>query len=265
VSLAGPIITLTTDFGRRDYYIGAMKGVILKIAPTATIVDLSHEISAQDISEGAFVLHHAAREFPPGSLHCAVVDPGVGTTRRALAFSSDDQVWIGPDNGLLSFALLRTTSPIYQITNPLLSSGRASHTFHGRDLFAPTTAHLARGFSLAEVGPAITDPVHLPTSSPHVSNGALHGQIVHIDHFGNLVSNISIEDLIPFTAAPLIRTGSMPPLKAVCKTYADVASGQPLALVGSADLLEISIHGGSAAEFFQIERGASISVEHQPI
>jgi S-adenosylmethionine hydrolase len=261
--LTGPIITLTTDFGRSDYYIGAMKGVILKIAPTATIVDLSHEIGAQDIAEGAFVLHHAAREFPSGSLHCAVVDPGVGTTRRALAFTSDNQAWIGPDNGLLSFALLRATGPIYQITNFLLSSGRSSHTFHGRDLFAPTAAHLACGFPLAEVGPTIADPVCLPISTPHIRSNVLHGQIIHIDHFGNLVSNISIEDLTPF-AAPLIRTGSASPLKSISKAYGDVDPGRPLALIGSADLLEISVHGGSAAEFFQLDRGAPICIEHQP-
>jgi S-adenosyl-L-methionine hydrolase (adenosine-forming) len=240
-----------------------MKGVILHIAPEATIVDLSHEIGAQDIWAGAFVLRHAAREFPAGSLHCAVIDPGVGTARRALAFSSDDHIWIGPDNGLLSFALQRATSPIYHVTNPLLSSGRASNTFHGRDLFAPTAAHLARDLPLNEVGPPISDPVHLPVAPPRLCNDALYGQIIHIDHFGNLVSNLAAKDLAPFAAAPLIRIGSAPPLKSISTTYADVAPGQPLALLGSADLLEISIRDGHAAHSLQLERGAVICIEHQ--
>ncbi len=240
-----------------------MKGVILRIVPDAVIVDLSHEIGAQDIWEGAFVLRHAACEFPPGSLHCAVVDPGVGTARRALAFASDGHIWTGPDNGLLSFALRRATSSIYHITNPILSSGRSSCTFHGRDLFAPTIAHLARGLALDKVGPAITDPVYLPTAVPRLCSDVLHGQIIHIDRFGNLISNISAEDLAPFAAAPLIRAGSAPPLKTICTTYADVEPGQPLALIGSADQLEISVRGGHAAHFFSIDRGAAICIERQ--
>lgn len=240
-----------------------MKGVILRIAPDVTIVDLSHEIGAQNIWEGAFVLHHAAREFPPGSLHCAVVDPGVGSARRALAFASDDQIWIGPDNGLLSFALQHTTSPIYHITNPLLSSGRASNTFHGRDLFAPTAAHLARGLPLSEVGPAISDPVYLPVAPARLCRDALCGQIIHIDHFGNLISNLNAKEVSHFAAAPLIRVGSAPPLRNISTTYADAAPGQPLALIGSADLLEIAIRDGHAANSLQIECGENISIEHQ--
>ena len=147
-----PIVTLTSDFGLRDYYVSAMKGVILRTAPSVRIVDLCHTIPPQSMESGAFVLQHAAREFPPSTVHCAVVDPGVGTARRALAFTSRDHVWVGPDNGLLDFALQDADGFVYAIDPDRLDNRRISATFHGRDVFAPAAAHLANGRNLSDIG-----------------------------------------------------------------------------------------------------------------
>ena len=188
---AAPIVTLTTDFGGGDYYVGAMKGVILGIAPEAQLVDISHQIPPQDVLAAAFVLRHAAREFPPGTVHLAVVDPGVGTRRRPLALQSSGHLWVGPDNGLFSFVLDRADSRVHEIVRPDLGRPDPSSTFHGRDLFAPLAAHLCRGLDLADIGPPVADPVRLDESAPCKSADRIAGHIVHIDGFGNLVSNIA--------------------------------------------------------------------------
>lgn len=261
--MAPPLVTLTSDFGLRDYYVGAMKGVVLSLAPSARIVDISHDIGAQDILEGAFVLHYAAREFPPGTIHCAIVDPGVGSARRALAFASQEQLWVGPDNGLLSFALQDATGPIYAIDSARVGSGRQSATFHGRDLFAPAAAQLANGWSLSDLGNPIADPVYLDAATRQVEADGIDGHIIHVDRFGNLVSNIARTDIAPFAHAPCIRIGRAQPLHELKKTYTDVAPGQLVALIGSAELVEISVNGGSAARQLGVERGTSIRVEAQ--
>ncbi len=256
------IITLTSDFGLRDHYVGAMKGVILSIAPETTLIDLSHSIGAQDILEGAFVLNHAAREFPPGTVHLAVVDPGVGTARRAIAFASGGHLWVGPDNGLLSFALAHSTSPVRQISHPKLTSRLLSSTFHGRDLFAPTAAHLANGFALDEIGPIATEPLLLPEASPQRQHDLIAGQIIHVDHFGNLVSNITAAHIADFSSSPVIRLGDHPPISHLSTTYADVAPGQSLALIGSSGLLEIAVNGGSGSTELGADRRTPITIEH---
>lgn len=261
--MAVPLVTLTSDFGLRDYYVGAMKGVILHRAPTACIIDISHDIGAQDILGGSFVLHYAAREFPPATIHCAIVDPGVGSARRALAFASQGYLWIGPDNGLLSFALQEATGPIYAIDSARLSSGRQSATFHGRDLFAPAAAQLANSVPLSVLGDPITDPIYLDSTTHSVNSNGIEGRIIHVDRFGNLVSNITRADIAPFAHAPYIRVGSAPPLRDFKTTYTDAAPGQPVALVGSAELVEISVNGGNAARQLGVERGAPIYIEAQ--
>ena len=174
-----PILTLTTDFGTGDYYVGAMKGVALGIAPHARLIDISHQIPPQDVLAAAFVLCHAAREFPPGTVHLAVVDPGVGTARRPIAVAAADQFWIGPDNGLFRFVL--NNARTYHIANKALFSPRPSHTFHGRDIFAPIAAHLCSGLDLAEVGPSIADPVHLDHTTPQKSAARIEGLIANYE------------------------------------------------------------------------------------
>ena len=168
-----PIVTLTTDCGCGDYYVGAMKGAILRIAPEAQLVDISHQIPPQDVLAAAFVLRHAAREFPPGTVHLAVVDPGVGTQRRPLALQSSGHLWVGPDNGLFSFVLDRADSRVHEIIRRDLGRPDPSNTFHGRDLFAPLAAHLCRGLDLAAVGPPVADPVRLAESAPCKSAGRI--------------------------------------------------------------------------------------------
>ena len=161
-----PIVTLTTDFGHSDYYVGAMKGAILRVAPTAQLIDFSHQIPPQDLLAAAFILRHAACEFPPGTTHLAVVDPGVGTQRRPLAFKADNQTWVGPDNGLFSFILDRVEGPIYEIDREDLCAPQQSSTFHGRDIFAPIAAHLCDGLDLSEIGPPIPNPIRLNEITP---------------------------------------------------------------------------------------------------
>ena len=253
-----PILTLTTDFGTSDYYVGAMKGAARAIAPNARLIDISHQIPPQNVLAAAFVLSHAAREFPPGTVHLAVVDPGVGTMRRPIAVAAADQFWIGPDNGLFSFVL--NDARAHHIANKALFSSRPSHTFHGRDIFAPIAARLSAGLDLAEVGPPICDPVILPEVAAHKSAERIVGRIIHIDHFGNLVTNIAAADLEPLGTAINIRLGNHA-LTGLSRTYGDVAEDTPLALIGSVDLLEISVNGGSAAQRFGLDRRDPIIVE----
>lgn len=253
------IITLTTDFGEQDYYVGAIKGAVLAIAPEATLVDLTHQIPPQEVLTGAFVLWHAAREFPPGTVHLAVVDPGVGTRRLALAMRSQGQLWVGPDNGLFTFAFDAPDCEIHALAHAALQGSRRSATFHGRDLFAPAAAHLSRGFPLAEVGPRIAAPVRLPSWAPERRPDCLVGQIIHVDRFGNLVTNIPAADLEPWRRALRIRLGDQL-ITRLCRTYADAEPGAVLALIGSAELLEIAVNGGNAARDLQLGRGAPVIV-----
>ena len=215
-----------------------MKGVILGIAPEAQLVDISHQIPPQDVLAAAFVLRHAAREFPPGTVHLAVVDPGVGTRRRHLALQSSGHLWVGPDNGLFSFVLDCADGRVHEIARPDLARPNPSSTFHGRDLFAPLAAHLCRGLDLADIGPPVADPVRLAESAPCKSATASPVHIIYIDGFGNLVSNIEAADIAPWGAALRIRVGDYV-ITELCRTYEDVESGAPLALIGSAGLLEV--------------------------
>lgn len=255
-----PIVTLTTDFGGGSYYVGAMKGVILRIAPEAQLVDISHQIPPQDVLAAAFVLRHAACEFPPGTVHLAVVDPGVGTRRRPLVVQSNGHLWVGPDNGLFSFVLDRADRQVREIARPDLGRPNPSNTFHGRDLFAPLAAHLCRGLDLAAVGPPLADPVRLAEAAPCKSANRIDGHIVHIDGFGNLVSNIAAADIAPWGSGLCIRLGAHV-LTALCRTYEDVEPGAPLALTGSAGLLEVAVNCGHAARQLGVQRRAPLVVE----
>ena len=255
-----PIVTLTTDFGGGSYYVGAMKGGILRIAPEAQLVDISHQIPPQDVLAAAFVLRHAACEFPPGTVHLAVVDPGVGTRRRPLVVQSNGHLWVGPDNGLFSFVLDRADRQVRQIARPDLGLPNPSNTFHGRDLFAPLAAHLCRGLDLAAVGPPLADPVRLAEAAPCKSANRIDGHIVHIDGFGNLVSNIAAADIAPWGSGLCIRLGAHV-LTALCRTYEDVEPGTPLALIGSAGLLEVAVNCGHAARQLGVQRRAPLVVE----
>ena len=259
-----PLITLTSDFGLQDYYVGAMRGALLRLAPEARLVDLSHCIPPQDLLAGAWVLRHAAAEFPPGTIHLAVVDPGVGSARRPLVLESGGFVWVGPDNGLFSFALQTPGWQAYEIAHPDLRSPRLSATFHGRDLFAPVAARLATGFPVREVGPPVKNPVRLQEAAPHREGGALVGQVLHVDRYGNLTTNIPAAEVASWAAGWRLCLKDGQRLTQVCHTYADAPPGTLLALIGSAGLLEIAVNGGSAARRLHLGRRAPVRIDLAP-
>jgi S-adenosylmethionine hydrolase len=257
-----PIITLLSDFGTRDPYVAAMKGVILSIQPEAILVDLTHEVPPQDIVAGAFLLAGAAPFFPPRTIHLAVVDPGVGTQRRALVAKARGQFWVGPDNGLFHLVFLESSAPdIVSLENPHYFRESVSLTFHGRDIFAPVAAYLSHGTPLDAFGSPLSDPVALPWPQSTYTPEAVRGEIVYVDGFGNLVSNIRGSDLMAWlgqgTYAVIL--GSLT-LKGLTRTYGDAAPKEFLALVGSHGYLEIACAQGNAARRLGMGKGRSLAV-----
>jgi len=246
-------IALLTDFGTRDYFVGAMKGVILSIAPSAVIVDITHEIEAQDIREAAFTLRACFRDFPEGTIFVGVVDPGVGSERRAIIVESDGNYFAAPDNGLLSF-VLDEDSRVYEITEKRFFRADAGSTFHGRDIFAPAAAHLALGRDPSEFGPEIFDPVTLGNPAPVAFVDRIEGEIIHIDRFGNLVTNISSAELPEKYA---IEVGAIV-IKRRCRYYAEAEAGELFSIAGSAGFLEMSVRNGSAANELGVARGDQV-------
>ncbi len=261
------IITLTTDFGTRDWFVGTMKGVILGIHPDARIVDLTHDIPAGDIRAGAFALAAGYPHFPSGTIHVAIVDPGVGSPRPAVAVRTRRFTFIGPDNGVLSLALdTESIRAVRRIENPKLFLDPVSQTFHGRDVFAPVAAHLAKGTRFDEVGPRGKEVFAFDRPKPSIDGAGIRGEILYIDHFGNAITNI------PGTCLPTnvdlqvrLQAGKHCPVKPF---YAAVPPGKPVALVGSTGLLEIAINGGSARQQLKLCPGDEVRVQpessHRP-
>jgi hypothetical protein len=258
------IITLTTDFGIADWFVGSMKGVILGINPLAQVVDITHAIAAGDIRDGAFVLSEACRCFPRGTVHVVVVDPGVGSARRPILVETRDYFFIGPDNGVLSLALDHEQIVVMrQIENDAYFRQPVSRTFHGRDVFAPVAAHLTRGVPMAEFGPPVNEVTRLIWPTPKVTGDIVHGEIVHIDRFGNGITNIRGEILVGTNAPAMVtvRGVAQCPVK---QYYRETADGQALALVGSSGLIEIAVTNGSAAHVLGLRVGDSAVVQVQP-
>jgi len=271
---ANGIVTLTSDFRTADGYVGAMKGVMLHIAPDLRLHDIAHDVPPQDVAHGAGTLATACRWFPRGSVHLAVVDPGVGTERAAVVVVGGEHVFVGPDNGLLIDAATATARAVqperareslraWRIDEHQHLPPRRSSTFHGRDVFAPTAAALAAGLiSPEEVGPTV-ELVELPSDpAPAPIGGHLGATIVRVDGFGNLVTNLSAWQLSAWSRgrAVVVRLpdgGTLP----VAKTFGDVASGSPVALVGSEDRLEVAVRDGSAREVLGLRRGTRLQVE----
>lgn len=259
------ILTLLSDFGLKDPYVAEMKAVILSIHPQVRLVDISHEIEKFNIREGAFVLASAAPYFPSGTIHVAVVDPGVGTKRRPIIVETKHEFYVGPDNGLLMLAAQKEgVDHVYHVNNPQYMLPQVSRTFHGRDIFAPTAAHLARGRPPSEFGPEIQDYVFPEFAKPYTRKGELFGQILHIDDFGNVVSNISANDVEKMG----IREGSFVNVKLkgrtlalkLCSAYGEAPAKKPLAIIGSSDFLEVSINQGNASKVFKAKVGDSVRV-----
>ena len=256
------IITLLTDFGTRDEYVACMKGVILGLNPAVVLVDLSHEVPPQDIPAGAFILAAAAPYFPPGTLHLAVVDPGVGTGRRALAARSRGQFWVGPDNGLFHLIFAgQSDLELVSLENPAYFLPQVSATFHGRDLLAPVAAHLSLGVELRRLGPAFTDPVRLPWPEPVFTDALIRGEIIQVDRFGNLVSNIAVGDFQTWLRGGnfQLRMGPVG-LTRLHRTYGEAAPGEVLALLGSHGYLELACAGDSAAGRLQAGVGLPLGI-----
>ncbi|MEK6642862.1 MAG: SAM-dependent chlorinase/fluorinase [Planctomycetota bacterium] len=258
------IITFTTDFGQSDHYIACIKGVVLQLAPTAQLVDVTHLIGPHDVVHGAFVLRQIFDHFPDGTIHVAVVDPGVGTTRRLIAARYGGQVILAPDNGLVSLVHRDfVLAELRVIQNESLTRSRISATFHGRDILAPIAGHLARGMTLDHVGPMIDQLELLNLELPHrLPDGGLQGQVLYVDHFGNLITNINEEEMLRHTGGGPHLNVHVGPLRVgpLRRTYGDVAPGEIVALLGSTGMLEVAVNQGDAAENLRAEPGTIVVV-----
>jgi S-adenosylmethionine hydrolase len=257
------IVTLTTDFGTRDAYVAEMKGVMLEIAAAAGrpvhLVDVTHEVAAHDVTEGALALDAAAPFFPAGSIHLAVVDPGVGTARRGLVVQTARAVLVGPDNGLFTpFLDASATWQAYELSAAEYRLASVSRTFHGRDVFAPAAAYLATGVAPERFGPPVLDPVRLSWPTVRAVAGAIAGSVLHVDRFGNLVTSIRSDTLEELGQAIRIRLGGR--LLPLVGTYGDLDPGQAGAMVSSSGRLEVAVREGSAAARFKARRGTPIVV-----
>jgi len=256
----GSIITLTTDFGTSDSYVAAMKGAILKRNPEVSIIDLSHDIPQGDILEGAYFLASTIPYFPADTIHVAVIDPGVGTDRNAVITQIAGQTVVHPDNGLLT--LLTEEFEVEQanvIANAKFMHRHISPTFHGRDIFAPTAATLAAGTPPEEAGPPVDTLETISLPIPVMEKNKLVGSVVHIDRFGNAITNIRASQMESYTR-PVIHVSSNS-FDVIHTTYGEVAKGKPLVLVGSTNRIEISVNKGHAADRLSIFVGEKIFVE----
>jgi S-adenosylmethionine hydrolase len=268
---ASPIITITTDFGTEDAYVPSMKGTMLSICPEARLVDVTHEVSPQDVMEAAFVLRSTRGHFPGETIHLVVVDPGVGTDRRAVALRAEGQWFVGPDNGVFPLVLDQAApDAMAELDDPTFwRDDSPSATFHGRDIFAPAAAHLAAGHSVEDLGSSIDTLEPLQWARPSTAPQTVQGWVVHVDHFGNCITNIRRSTLADAAELddPNLPLDAFPSLKAYVgntvlrelhPTYGAVPKGDPLLLFGSTDHLEIAANGGNAAELLGIRKGDSV-------
>lgn len=255
--------TLMTDFGTRDPYVAQMKGVLLTVCPRAQIIDISHEVAPQSVLEGAFILSQAAPMFPPGTVHVAVVDPGVGGDRRILAARIDGRTFLAPDNGLLSLVIAR--GPLEELV--AVRAGEflppaASTTFHGRDVFAPLAGQVLNGLDIARLGPQPQTYKHLDIAAPRVEADEMVGQVIYIDRFGNLVSNIPGQEVLGHAQAEGLRVSlAGQEVGGLQGAYCFTEPGHSLAVINSMGLLEIAVNGGSAKDTFHCTLGAEVRVK----
>jgi S-adenosylmethionine hydrolase len=260
-----PILTFTTDFGGGDAYVASMKGVALGICPGARLVDVSHALDPGDVEGAALVVEEARRWFPPGTVHVVVVDPGVGTDRRPIAVRAGGQSFVGPDNGVLWPVIASDVrAKVREVTAPSFRLPVLSATFHGRDLFAPAAAHLARGRRIEAAGPAVADPVRLDSFFATGSAGRLLGQVLRADRFGNLVTSVRVEDLearfpgVPLPTLEVRVAGTL--VDETATTYGHAPPGAPFVLLGSGGRLEVAVRDGSAATALRCGKGTPVTV-----
>ena len=250
--LRSGVITLTTDFGTRDHYVGAMKGVIATVAPRVDVFDITHGIPQFDVSEGAFAIAQAYRFYPSATVHVVVVDPGVGSLRRPIAVLAEGHLFIAPDNGVLSQVLEFADSFEARTIASRHGLDALSHTFHGRDLFAPAGARLATGLPFSEIGDRVSDPYLLPSVA--VTQGA--GRVLHVDSFGNVVTSFQESD-VPERSGLKIGTATV---RLRTTSYASAPDGQLFLIVGSSGYVEVSLNRGSAADAIGVRAGAPVTV-----
>jgi S-adenosylmethionine hydrolase len=254
------IITLLTDFGYSDPYAGIMKGVILEINPNVQVVDVSHGISPQNMNEAAYILKSAYPYFPRGTIHVVVVDPGVGSKRAVLAVQTDSYRFLAPDNGVLKYVFDKhPEAKVVRVTNPLYFLDPVSRTFHGRDIFAPTAAYWAKGISIEKMGEPCDSYIRGEVNHPIKDIGTITGSIIYIDGFGNGITNIS-EAMIENKKNVRIKVNHKN-IDRICLSYQDVAVGEPLALIGSQNTLEISVRNGNAQKQLNLHVGDTITIK----
>ena len=250
------ILTLLTDFGLTDYYVAAVKGTVLRLAPGTTLVDISHDVPPGDVETASFLLAAASPSFPPGTAHLAVVDPGVGSERRILAARTSSGWLLAPDNGLLT-PFLNRVEEVRSVERPDLFLESPGQTFHGRDRFAPTAAALLRGEPFADLGPLVDDPVRLPSPLPQRASSEILGRVAHIDHYGNLVTDIPAAWL---PAVPCrVEVGSRATERRVA-CYAEIAPGEAAFLSGSLGTIELSLNGESLSDRWDVTRGTAVRI-----
>ncbi|MBW1997574.1 MAG: SAM-dependent chlorinase/fluorinase [Deltaproteobacteria bacterium] len=250
------IITLVTDFGLKDPYVGMMKGAILSVNEGVQLVDITHQVGAGSVFLAAGILRETFAFFPKGTVHLAVVDPGVGGPRRPIALEAGGHLFVGPDNGIF-WPVIRDFNGkrIVHLTEKDYFLREPSFTFHGRDIFAPVAAHLSKGVGLEQFGPLISDPRKLNIPAPLEKDDTLLGQIIRVDNFGNLITNIHAERLKRYLgeAQPLIEVGKLS-IKGLSRAYSDLEEGQPLALINSSNWLEIAVNMGRASQYIGMDR-----------
>ncbi|HEY2955000.1 MAG TPA: SAM-dependent chlorinase/fluorinase [Candidatus Eisenbacteria bacterium] len=259
-----PLVTFTSDFGYADWFVGVVHGVVHEICPEARIVDLTHEIPPGHVERASFVLEAACPDFPAGTVHLAVVDPGVGTARHALAVRARGQLFVGPDNGILEWGLSDPDAEVRRLTEERWFRHPVSRTFHGRDVFAPVAAHLARGLPLSSFGPPLASPVRTARPPVRPMDGELAGCVMLVDRFGNALTNLTAASLATaFAGVPeealVVRIGSRS-IRGLARSYGDAPIGTLLAIVGSSGRLEIAQVGGNAATRFGFGEGDPVMV-----
>jgi S-adenosylmethionine hydrolase len=260
-----PIITLLTDFGTKDHYVASMKGTILNINPRCTLIDITHHINPHHIREGAFILANAYSSFPKGTIHLSVVDPGVGSPRKPILLATESYFFVGPDNGLFTFALQREkVRKVVALKNPKYFLSHISTTFHGRDLFAPVAAYLSLGVKPEAFGPELDSWAELDFKKPRIRRRELIGEILYIDTFGNLISNIDKQQLLHFIKDHpfLIKIGKRA-IHGLKKGYWEGKRNELIALIGSGGFLEFSIREGNAQKGLKVRKGDEIEISRQ--
>lgn len=263
--MGSKIIALVSDLGTRDYFVGAMKGAILSVDPSAKIIDITHEVPGGDILTAAFLLPQAAEAFPSGSIFVTVVDPGVGTKRKCILLCTKNGLqFIGPDNGVFTLVAEKFgVSEIYEITNPALMRPTISPTFHGRDIMAPVAAHLSAGARPAEVGPPLKTFKRLRIPHPRLTREKIQGIVLNVDHFGNVITNIEgdlISGFVGLGKRVNVKVGGRTLSLKFVRTFGDVDAGVPLCYVGSAGFLELARNRGNLAAELKVKVGANISI-----